>query len=102
MREVTKVRTLVGVLAALVFLVLAVGCGLLSDQGRQEAKEKLDAKKQQVQKEQRSGSSGGAPPLSVRVRAVREPPLLLLVPGGAAAGGGEGHPQDDASRNDHD
>ena len=30
------------------------------------------------------------------------PTLLLLVPGGAAAGRGEGHPQDDASRNDHD
>ena len=34
----TKVRALVGVLAALVFVVLAVGCGLVSDQGRQEAK----------------------------------------------------------------
>jgi uncharacterized membrane protein len=37
-----------GVVAALVFVVLAVGCGLVSDQGRQEAKKKVEAKGQQV------------------------------------------------------
>jgi hypothetical protein len=48
MREMPKVRPLVGVVAALVFVVLAVGCGLVSDQGRQEAKKKVEAKGQQV------------------------------------------------------
>ena len=38
-------------LAALVFLVLAVGCGLVSDQGRQEAKNKVEDKAQQAEQE---------------------------------------------------
>ena len=47
MREMTKDRALVGVVTALALLVLAVGCGLVSDQGRQEAK-KVEAKGQQA------------------------------------------------------
>ena len=47
----TNVRGMVGMLAALVFLVLAVGCGLISDQGRQEAKKKVEDKAQQVKQE---------------------------------------------------
>jgi hypothetical protein len=53
MREMRKVRALVGILAALVFVVLAVGCGLVSDKAGQEAKKKIDAKEQQVQKEEK-------------------------------------------------
>jgi thiamine biosynthesis lipoprotein ApbE len=51
MREMTKDRALVGVVTALALLVLAVGCGLVSDQGRQEAKKKVEAKGQQARQE---------------------------------------------------
>jgi hypothetical protein len=46
----TKVRALLGVLAVLVLVAFAAGCGLVSDQGqaRQEAKKKVEAKGQQV------------------------------------------------------
>src|SRR5215208_4296871 len=52
MREMPKVRPLVGVVAALVFLASAVGCGLVSDQGkaRQDVKQKVEAKEQQAKK----------------------------------------------------
>jgi peptidoglycan hydrolase CwlO-like protein len=36
---------------ALALLVLAVGCGLVSDQGRREAKKKVEAKGQQARQE---------------------------------------------------
>jgi hypothetical protein len=45
----TKVRTLVGVLAVLVFVGFVAGCGSASDQARQEAK-KGENKAQQIQK----------------------------------------------------
>jgi hypothetical protein len=38
MREMRKVGALVGVQAGLVFVVLAVGCGLVSEQAGQEEK----------------------------------------------------------------
>jgi hypothetical protein len=37
-REMTMVRALLGVLAVLVSLAFAAGCGLVSDQTKQEAK----------------------------------------------------------------
>jgi uncharacterized protein HemX len=48
--KMTKVRALLGVLAVLVLVAFAAGCGLVSDQGqaRQEAKKKVEAKGQQV------------------------------------------------------
>jgi hypothetical protein len=45
----TKVRALVGGVAVLVLLAFAAGCGLVSDQARQEAREKVEAKKQEVE-----------------------------------------------------
>jgi len=54
MREVTKVRALLGILAVVVLVAFVAGCrGLLPDQGqvRQEAKKKIEAKKQQAKKE---------------------------------------------------
>jgi TolA-binding protein len=51
MREMTRDRALVGVVATLVLVVLAVGCGLVSDQSRQEARKKVEAKGQQVKEE---------------------------------------------------
>src|SRR5215212_1248547 len=46
--HMTKVRVLVGVLTVLVLVGSAVGCGLVSDQTKQEAKNKVEAKAQQA------------------------------------------------------
>src|SRR5215218_7508362 len=46
-----KVRVLLGVLAVLVFVGSATGCGLLSDQTKQEAKNKVESKAQQAKQE---------------------------------------------------
>jgi len=51
----TKDRALVGVMAVLVLLAFAVGCGLVSDQDRQEAKKKVEAKEQEVKKRVEAG-----------------------------------------------
>src|SRR5215210_8378107 len=53
MREVTKVRALLGVLAVLVLVAFVAGCGLVPDQGqaRHEVKKKVEARKQQAKKE---------------------------------------------------
>jgi hypothetical protein len=54
MRQMTKVRALQGVLAVLAVLVLvgsATGCGLVSDQTKQEAKKKVESKAQQAKQE---------------------------------------------------
>jgi peptidoglycan hydrolase CwlO-like protein len=54
MREVTKVRALLGILAVLVLVAFVAGCGgLLPDQGqvRHEVKKKVEAKKQRAKKE---------------------------------------------------
>jgi uncharacterized protein HemX len=47
----TKVRVLVGLLAVLVLVGSATGCGLVSDQTKQEAKKKIEAKGQQAKQE---------------------------------------------------
>ena len=47
----TKVRALLGGLAMLVLLAFVAGCGLVSDQARQEAKKKVEAKGQQVRQD---------------------------------------------------
>jgi TolA-binding protein len=51
MREVTKDRALLGVLAVLVLVAFVAGCGLVPDQGqvRQEAKKKVDELKKKVE-----------------------------------------------------
>ena len=46
-----KVRVLLGVLAVLVLVGTTTGCGLVSDQTKQDAKKKLGAKGQEVKKE---------------------------------------------------
>jgi len=49
MRQTTKVRALVSVLAVLVLLgSSAAGCGLVSDQTKQGAKNKVESKAQQT------------------------------------------------------
>jgi TolA-binding protein len=50
-REITKVRSLVWVVALLVLVGFVAGCGQVSDQARQEAKKKGENKVQQVHKE---------------------------------------------------
>jgi TolA-binding protein len=47
----TKVRVLLGRLAMLVLLAFVAGCGLVSDQTKQEAKKKVEAKGQQVRED---------------------------------------------------
>jgi uncharacterized protein HemX len=47
----TKVRALLGGVAVLVLLAFAAGCGLVSDQAKQEAKNKIEAKGQQARQE---------------------------------------------------
>jgi hypothetical protein len=47
----TKVRALQGVLAMLVLLAFVAGCGLVSDQTKQEAKKKVESKAQQAKQE---------------------------------------------------
>jgi hypothetical protein len=49
----TKVRVLLGGLAMLVLLAFVAGCGLVSDQTKQEAKKKVDAQEQQKQQKQK-------------------------------------------------
>src|SRR5215216_3173562 len=49
--NLTKVRVLLGVLAVLVLVGSATGCGLVSDQTKQEAKKKVEAKGQQAKQE---------------------------------------------------
>src|SRR5215217_5949839 len=68
MREVTKVRALLGVLAVLLLVAFVAGCGLVPDQGqvRQQAKKKVkkeatdpqkkvEAKRQEVRKKVETG-----------------------------------------------
>jgi peptidoglycan hydrolase CwlO-like protein len=67
MREMTKDRALVGVVTALALLVLAVGCGLVSDQGRQEAKKKVEAKGQQARQGAKKKVEAGQEDLKKKV-----------------------------------
>lgn len=47
----TNVRVLLGVMDVLVFVGTATGCELVSDQPKQEAKQKVEARKQQAKKQ---------------------------------------------------
>jgi hypothetical protein len=47
----TKVRVLLGVLGVLLLVGFVVGCGLISDQTKQDAKKKIEAKGQQAKQE---------------------------------------------------
>ena len=74
----TKDRALVGVVTALALLVLAVGCGLVSDQGRQEAKtkvedlqKKVESKGQQARQEVKKKVEAGQEDLKKKVDEVQ-------------------------------
>ena len=47
----TNVRGLVGVLAVLLLVGFAAGCGLVSDQAKQQAREKIEDRGQQARQE---------------------------------------------------
>src|SRR5215208_6129947 len=49
--NMTKVRVLLGLLAVLVLVGSATGCGLVSDQTKQEAKKKVESQAQQAKQE---------------------------------------------------
>jgi hypothetical protein len=62
----TKVRALLGGLAMLVLLAFVAGCGLVSDQARQEAK-KVEAKGQQVRQDLKKKVEAGQGDLKKKV-----------------------------------
>jgi hypothetical protein len=49
--KMTEIRVLLGVLGVLLLVGFAAGCGLVSDQTKQEAKKKVEDKGQQVKQE---------------------------------------------------
>src|SRR5215211_4023813 len=55
MRQTTKVRALIGVLAVIVFVVSAARCGIVSDQTKQDAKKKVEAKAKQAEQQVKTG-----------------------------------------------
>src|SRR5215213_2878775 len=56
--NMTKVRVLLGLLAVLVLVGSATGCGLVSDQTKQEAKNKVESKAQQAKQEAKKKETG--------------------------------------------
>src|SRR5215218_8079842 len=65
--NMTKVRVLLGVLAVLVLVGSAAGCGLLSDQTKQEAKKKVESKGQQAEQEAKKKIEAGQEDLQKKV-----------------------------------
>ena len=55
----TKVRALVGVLAVIVLVAFAAGCGQGSHQVQKDVKKKVEAKGQQIQKEAKKVEAKG-------------------------------------------
>src|SRR5215211_4231872 len=53
MRKRARVRALLGALAVLVLVVSAAGCGLVSDQDKQDLKKKVEARGKQVEQDVR-------------------------------------------------
>ena len=51
MQEMTGLRALLGVLAVIVLVASAAGCGIVSDQTKQEAKKKLEATVKQAKQD---------------------------------------------------
>jgi len=49
MRKTTKVRALLVVLAVIVLVVSAAGCGIVSNQTKQDARKKVEAKAKQAE-----------------------------------------------------
>ena len=65
----TEVRVLLGVLGMLLLLGFAAGCGLVSEQTKQEAKKKVQAKGQQVKQEVKKKVEAGQEDLKKKVDA---------------------------------
>ena len=67
--KMTEVRVLLGVLGVLLLVGFAAGCGLVSDQTKQEAKKKVEAKGQQVKQEVKKKVEAGQEDLKKKVDA---------------------------------
>jgi type VI protein secretion system component VasK len=65
--NMTKVRVLLGLLAVLVLVGSATGCGLVSDQTKQEAKKKVESKAQQAKQEVKKKIEAGQEDLQKNV-----------------------------------
>jgi peptidoglycan hydrolase CwlO-like protein len=63
----TKVRVLLGVLAVLVLVGSATGCGLVSDHTKQDAKKKVESKAQQAKQEVKQKIEAGQEDLHKKV-----------------------------------
>ena len=63
----TEVRVLLGVLGVLLLVGFAAGCGVVSDQTKQEAKRKVEAKGQQVKQEVKKKVEAGQEDLKKKV-----------------------------------
>jgi hypothetical protein len=68
----TEVRVLLGVLGVLLLLGFAAGCGLVSDQTKQEAKKEVEAKGQQVKQEVKKKVEAGKEDLEKKVDALEQ------------------------------
>jgi peptidoglycan hydrolase CwlO-like protein len=62
-----KVRVLVGVLAVLVLVGSATGCGLVSDQTKQQAKNKVESKAQKAKQDAKKKLAAGREDLQKKV-----------------------------------
>src|SRR5215211_6402230 len=63
----TEVRVVLGVLGVLLLVGFAAGCGLVSDQTKQEAKKKIEAKGQQAKQEAKKKVEAGQEDLNQKV-----------------------------------
>lgn len=68
----TEVRVVLGVLGVLLLVGFAAGCGLVSDQTKQEAKKKVEAKGQQVKQEVKGKVEAGQEDLKKKVDDVQK------------------------------
>src|SRR5215208_2970346 len=67
-----KVRVLLGVLAVLVLVGSATGCGLVSDQTKQDAKNKVESKAKQAKQEIKKKVETGQEDLKKKVDGVQK------------------------------
>lgn len=72
MRSTAKIRALLGVLAVMLLVVSAAGCGTFSDQARQEARQKVEDKKQQAEQKIKKKVQTGQEDLKKKVDSVQK------------------------------
>ena len=66
-RDMKIVRALLMIPVAIVLLVSVAGCGIISDQAKQDAKKKVEARKQQVEQKIKKKAQTGQKNLENKV-----------------------------------